>query len=75
MALNVNLPSGEAGMKPFRKHLPRRVLVCAVGSLSYPLREGFEISLANATFSDGDALKIDYFFLAGSTTFLLGLFM
>jgi len=51
------------------------MLVCAVGSLFYPLQEGFEISLADVTFSDGDTLKIDCFFLAGSTTFLLGLFM
>lgn len=60
-------------MNPFRS-LPIRLLVCAVGSLSHPLQEGFKISLADVTFSDGDALKIDYFILAGSTTFLLGLF-
>lgn len=32
--------------------------VCS-GFLFYPLQEGFEISLADVTFSDGDALKID----------------
>lgn len=40
------------------------LLVCAVGSLFYPLWKGFEISLAEVRFSDGEALKIDYFFFS-----------
>lgn len=39
--------------------LPTLWLACAVCSLSYPLQEGFEISLADVTFSDADALKMD----------------
>lgn len=34
-----------------------------MGSLFYPLQEGFEVSLTDITFSGGGGLKINYFFL------------
>lgn len=59
----MNRTSGQAGMNAFRKSIASESAhmyagVCS-GFLFYPLQEGFEISLADVTFSDGDALKID----------------